>query len=107
MNKEKVKVIGARNRLQTIAKERETQVWLPILPENSTLFFINIDIVSVSMHQMNTILCTHFFILFQMTQLTALIREKQLERERLANQYSSLVRVQNEQNDFIEQYLRK
>ena len=59
------------------------------------------------MHQMNTILCTHFFILFQMTQLTALIREKQLERERLANQYSSLVRVQNEQNDFIEQYLRK
>jgi intraflagellar transport protein 20 len=67
VNKEKVKVIGARNRLQTIAKERETQ----------------------------------------MTQLTALIREKQLERERLANQYSSLVRVQNEQNDFIEQYLRK
>ena len=35
-----------------------------------------------------------------MTQLTALIREKQLERERLANQYSSLVRVQNEQNDW-------
>ena len=44
---------------------------------------------------------------FQMTQLTALIREKQLERERLANQYASLLRVQNEQNDFIEQYLRK
>ena len=61
VNKEKVKVIGARNRLQTIAKERETQVWLPILPENSTLFFINIDIFSVSMHQMNTILCIHFF----------------------------------------------
>ena len=37
-----------------------------------------------------------------MTQLTALIREKQLERERLANQYASLLRVQNEQNDFIE-----
>ena len=42
-----------------------------------------------------------------MTQLRGLIREKQLERERLANQYASLLRVQNEQNDFIEQYLRK
>ena len=45
---------------------------------------------------------------FQMTQLSALIKEKQLARERLATEHAALLRVQTEQNDFIDQFaLRK
>ena len=43
-----------------------------------------------------------------MTQLSALIKEKQLAKERLATEHAALLRVQTEQNDFIDQFaLRK
>lgn len=66
--KEKVKAIGAQNRLQTSAKNRETQ----------------------------------------MTQLTALIREKQHAKERLSTEHAALLKVESDQRDFIDQFvLRK
>ena len=43
-----------------------------------------------------------------MTQLTALIKEKQLAKERLATEYTALQKLHNEQIDFTEQFaLRK
>ena len=49
-----------------------------------------------------------YLLYLQMTQLSALIKEKQLARERLATEHDALLRVQTEQNDFIDQFaLRK
>lgn len=43
-----------------------------------------------------------------MTQLSSLIKEKQVAHERLATEYVSLKKVHTEQNDFVEQFvLRK
>ena len=67
VEKEKVKAIGARNLLKSMAKQREAQ------------------------HQ----------------QLHALIGEKQVQLERCNLHYNSLLKLESEQRDFIEQFLLK
>ena len=42
-----------------------------------------------------------------MTQLTALIKEKQLAKERLTTEFLALQQVQKEQNEFIEQFAHR
>ena len=41
----------------------------------------------------------------QTQQLTALIREKQMQLERLQGQYASLSKTENAQNEFMEQFV--
>ena len=41
----------------------------------------------------------------QLARLTALMREKQLEHERLKAQYNSLLQLEASQKDFIEQFI--
>ena len=41
----------------------------------------------------------------QLARLTALVREKQLEHERLKAQYNSLLQLEASQKDFIEQFI--
>ncbi|EDV23735.1 Intraflagellar transport protein 20-like protein [Trichoplax sp. H2] len=62
---EKMKAIGCRNLLKSIAKERETK----------------------------------------RQQLLALITEKKMQLERLNTQYESLLKVEADQNEFIEQFI--
>lgn len=40
-----------------------------------------------------------------MQQLSAIIREKKQQFERLETQYSALVKTENMQNEFIEQFM--
>ena len=43
--------------------------------------------------------------LYQISRLAALIREKQVEQERLQAQYNSLLQLEASQKDFIEQFI--
>ncbi|XP_032823520.1 intraflagellar transport protein 20 homolog [Petromyzon marinus] len=65
VEKEIMKAIGARNQLQSVAKQREAQ----------------------------------------QQQLQALIAEKRVQLERYRIQYEALLKVEAEQNEFIEQFV--
>ncbi|XP_061188630.1 intraflagellar transport protein 20 homolog [Saccostrea echinata] len=65
VEKEKMKALGSRNLLKSIAKQREAQ----------------------------------------QQQLQALITEKKMQLERLRIQYDALQKEENEQNEFIEQFI--
>ncbi|XP_048735102.1 intraflagellar transport protein 20 homolog [Ostrea edulis] len=65
VEKEKMKAIGSRNLLKSIAKQREAQ----------------------------------------QQQLQALITERKMQLERLRIQYEALQKEENEQNEFIEQFI--
>lgn len=65
VEKEKMKALGSRNLLKSIAKQREAQ----------------------------------------QQQLQALITERKMQLERLRIQYEALQKEENEQNEFIEQFI--